>query len=199
LPPRLIVRRAIHGPADQQIDGPTGEWSLRQPAVSIVNDLLSLQGVQERSFSSAQRPAECKHSKAKWTEEPVMSVETWLTFSLAIMVLLVIPGPTILTVISYAVARGPKANVPLVLAVTLGDATALAVSVVGLGALLATSAFWFILIKWVGGLYLIGLGIAMLRSGGGAALGEMPIVVVIMQPSCPAATSATRSYLSIAH
>jgi threonine/homoserine/homoserine lactone efflux protein len=55
--------------------------------------------------------------------------------------------------------------VPLVAAVTLGDSTALVLSLVGLGAVLATSAMVFNVIKWAGGLYLIYLGVKMLRSG----------------------------------
>ena len=50
-------------------------------------------------------------------------------------------------------------------AVALGDSTSLAVSVLGLGALLATSAFWFTVVKVVGGLYLLVLGLRMLRAG----------------------------------
>ena len=79
--------------------------------------------------------------------------------------LLIIPGPTILTVISYSMAHGRRANVPLVAAVALGDSTALVVSLLGLGALLATSAFWFTVVKWAGGLYLLYLGIKLLRAG----------------------------------
>src|SRR4029079_17218670 len=94
-----------------------------------------------------------------------MGIESWLAFVAASAVLLVIPGPTILTVVSYSLAHGRRANVPLVAAVTLGDSTALVLSLLGLGALLATSAFLFNLIKWAGGLYLIILGLRMLRSG----------------------------------
>ncbi|MDM0036430.1 LysE family translocator [Variovorax sp. J22P271] len=94
-----------------------------------------------------------------------MSLQLWLAFVAASAVLLIIPGPTILTVISYSVAHGKRANLPLVAAVALGDSTALVVSLLGLGALLATSAFWFTAIKWVGGLYLLYLGIKLLRAG----------------------------------
>src|SRR6476619_7094398 len=94
-----------------------------------------------------------------------MPIELWLAFVAASAVLLVIPGPTILTVISYSMAHGRRANVPLVAAVALGDSTALVVSLLGLGALLATSAFWFTIVKWVGGTYLIFLGIRLLRAG----------------------------------
>ncbi len=94
-----------------------------------------------------------------------MSIELWFAFVVASAVLLVIPGPTILTVISYSLAHGPRANIPLVAAVALGDSTALALSILGLGALLATSAWWFAVAKSVGGLYLIYLGLRLLRSG----------------------------------
>jgi len=94
-----------------------------------------------------------------------MSIELWFAFVAASAVLLIIPGPTILTVISYSVAHGRRANVPLVAAVTLGDSTALVVSLLGLGALLATSAYWFTVIKWAGGLYLLFLGVKLLRAG----------------------------------
>jgi threonine/homoserine/homoserine lactone efflux protein len=97
-----------------------------------------------------------------------MSVETWLAFVLAAGVLLVIPGPTILTVISYSVAHGRRANGPLVAGVALGDSTALALSLVGLGSLLAASAFWFTAIKTVGGLYLLYLGVKLFRAGMGS-------------------------------
>ena len=104
-----------------------------------------------------------------------MPLHLWLAFVAASAVLLIIPGPTILTVISYSVAHGRRANAALVAAVALGDSTALGVSLLGLGALLATSAFWFTVVKWAGGLYLIWLGIKLLRAG--VAASELAAVV----------------------
>jgi len=115
-----------------------------------------------------------------------MSLHLWLAFVAASVVLLVIPGPTILTVISYSVAHGRKANVPLVAAVALGDSTALVLSLVGLGGLLATSAFWFTVVKWAGGLYLIFLGVKLFRAG---ASGSAPA-----QEAAP--SSAARLFLN---
>lgn len=103
-----------------------------------------------------------------------MSPEIWLAFVAASVVLLIIPGPTILTVISYSIAEGRNANVPLVAAVTLGDSTALVLSLLGLGALLAVSAFWFTVIKVAGGLYLVWLGVKLLRAGFGGAADTLP-------------------------
>jgi len=94
-----------------------------------------------------------------------MSIEIWITFVAASIILLSIPGPTILTVISYSISHGHKAKIPLISAVALGDSTALALSLLGLGVLLAESAFWFQAVKWVGGLYLIFLGIKLFMAG----------------------------------
>jgi len=98
-----------------------------------------------------------------------MSIDLWLAFVAASALLLIMPGPTILAVISYSMAQGRRARLPLVAAVALGDSTALVVSILGLGTLLATSAFWFTAIKWVGGLYLVYLGMKLLRAGGASA------------------------------
>lgn len=91
-----------------------------------------------------------------------MTIELWLSFVAASAVLLVIPGPTILTVISYAIVHGRRANIPLVTAVALGDSTALVISILGLGSLLANSAVWFTAVKLAGGLYLLYLGVLRL-------------------------------------
>jgi len=93
-----------------------------------------------------------------------MPLDTWLAFVAASTVLLLIPGPTILTVVSYSVTYGAKVRLPLVLAVALGDSTALFASLVGLGALVSASAVWFTVIKMVGGIYLLYLGGSMLLS-----------------------------------
>jgi threonine/homoserine/homoserine lactone efflux protein len=95
-----------------------------------------------------------------------MSVETWLAFSAASAVLLLIPGPTILLVISYALGQGTRSALPVAAGVALGDFTAMTLSMLGLGALLSTSATLFTLLKWLGAAYLIWLGISLWRAGG---------------------------------
>jgi threonine/homoserine/homoserine lactone efflux protein len=94
-----------------------------------------------------------------------VALELWLAFVVTSAIVLVIPGPTILTVVSYSATHGNRANAALVAGVALGDSTALVASLLGLGALLAASAFWFTVVKWIGGLYLIYLGIKVLHSG----------------------------------
>jgi threonine/homoserine/homoserine lactone efflux protein len=104
-----------------------------------------------------------------------MSFEIWLAFIAASTVVLIVPGPTILTVISYSISHGRRANIPLVAAVALGDSTALGFSLLGLGALLATSVFWFAVIKIIGGLYLLYLGVRLLRVGGNRTEFSAPV------------------------
>lgn len=105
-----------------------------------------------------------------------MSVELWVAFIVAAAVVIAIPGPTTLTVISFSVAQGRRANLALVIAVALGDSTALLASILGLGALFAISAFWFTVVKGAGCGYLVYVGVRMLCTGGSAAAISSPIV-----------------------
>lgn len=95
-----------------------------------------------------------------------MTVETWLAFAAASAVLLVIPGPTILLVVSYALGQGWRTALPMAVGVALGDFTAMTLSMLGLGALLAASAAVFTLLKWIGAAYLVWLGVTLWRAGG---------------------------------
>lgn len=106
-----------------------------------------------------------------------MPIEHWLAFVAASAILLAIPGPTILLVIAYALGHGRKAAGATVAGVALGDFTAMTASMLGLGALLATSAAVFTVLKWLGAAYLIWLGIKLWRapvSGLGDGETEVP-------------------------
>jgi len=94
-----------------------------------------------------------------------MSIEIWLAFLAATVVLLVIPGPTILLVVSYALGQGWRSALPMSIGVALGDFTAMTLSLLGIGALLSASATIFTLLKWAGAAYLIYLGIKLWRAG----------------------------------
>jgi threonine/homoserine/homoserine lactone efflux protein len=95
-----------------------------------------------------------------------MTFEAWAAFAAATAVLLVIPGPTILLVISYALGQGWRTAFPIAVGVALGDFTAMTLSMLGVGALLATSAMVFTALKWVGAAYLVYLGVKLFRAGG---------------------------------
>lgn len=93
-----------------------------------------------------------------------MSLELWFAFSLASIVLLVVPGPTVMLVVSYALGHGKRSAWATVPGVMLGDLTALTVSLAGAGAVLATSATLFTVLKYVGAAYLVWLGIKLWRA-----------------------------------
>ncbi|MBP7000355.1 LysE family translocator [Amaricoccus sp.] len=94
-----------------------------------------------------------------------MAIETWAAFVAASALLLMIPGPTILLVVSYALGRGWKVAAPVATGVALGDLTAMTLSMLGVGALLASSAALFTALKWIGAGYLVWLGIKLWRAG----------------------------------
>ncbi|TPP10350.1 LysE family translocator [Rhizobium glycinendophyticum] len=95
-----------------------------------------------------------------------MTLETWLAFTAASAVLLIIPGPTILLVVSYALGQGWRSAWPVSIGVALGDFTAMTLSMLGVGAILAASATVFTALKLLGAAYLVYLGIKLFRSGG---------------------------------
>lgn len=101
-----------------------------------------------------------------------MTFETWAAFAAASAVLLVIPGPTVLLVVSYALGQGLRVALPMAIGVALGDFTAMTLSMLGVGALLAASATAFTIVKWLGAAYLIYLGVQLWRAGGAGAAAE---------------------------
>lgn len=105
-----------------------------------------------------------------------MPLDLWFPFALASCALLVIPGPTTLLVVSYALGHGRRVAVRMALGVALGDLIAMVASLAGLGALIATSATLFVALKWVGAAYLVFLGIRLLRA---------PVRNVTVPPSSP--------------
>ena len=92
-----------------------------------------------------------------------MPLETWLAYTFVTASFLLIPGPTILLVISYSLIRGRQAVFALLLGVGLGDVVAMLLSFIGVGLLLQTVSIVFQFFLWIGAAYLIWLGIRMLR------------------------------------
>lgn len=103
-----------------------------------------------------------------------MSLVHWLPFALASAIVIIIPGPTVLLVVSYALGHGRRYALATTAGVALGDLTSMTASMFGLGALLAASADWFTALKWVGAVYLVYLGVKLWRTPVDA--GEAPDV-----------------------
>jgi threonine/homoserine/homoserine lactone efflux protein len=93
-----------------------------------------------------------------------MTLELWTAFVLASAVLLAIPGPTVMLVVSCAIGRGRESAWSTVPGVALGDLTAMSISLAGAGAVLAASATLFTALKLLGAAYLVWLGIRLWRA-----------------------------------
>lgn len=102
-----------------------------------------------------------------------MDLHVWLAFASASIALLLIPGPTVLLVLSYAISQGRRVALATVAGVALGDLIAMSASLAGLGALVLASASLFLVLKWVGAIYLVYLGIKLFRSAPAASLGVL--------------------------
>ena len=94
----------------------------------------------------------------------VIAPQTYAAFVLASFVLLLIPGPTIIMVVTQALGHGRRIALASVLGVGLGDLVAATLSIVGVGTILAASAALFTAIKWAGAAYLVYIGLKMWRS-----------------------------------
>jgi threonine/homoserine/homoserine lactone efflux protein len=102
-----------------------------------------------------------------------MNFETWIAFTAASTALLLIPGPTVLLVLSYAISQGRSVALATVAGVALGDLIAMSISLAGLGALLLTSSMLFTALKLLGAAYLIYLGVKLFRGASKATLGDI--------------------------
>jgi threonine/homoserine/homoserine lactone efflux protein len=97
-----------------------------------------------------------------------VTFETWLTFMAASTLLLLIPGPTVLLVLSYAISQGRRVALSTAAGVAVGDLIAMTASLLGLGALILASATAFTWLKWIGAVYLVYLGVTLFASAGKA-------------------------------
>ena len=108
-----------------------------------------------------------------------MEFQVWLAFAAASTALLLIPGPTVLLVLSYAISQGKRVALATAAGVAFGDLIAMSVSLAGLGALVLASAMLFTVLKWIGAAYLVYLGITLLRNASSASLSEAEDVAKI--------------------
>jgi homoserine/homoserine lactone efflux protein len=92
-----------------------------------------------------------------------MTFETWLLFLIMETALSLSPGPAVFYVVSQGIRAFPRA-VPATLGILSANACYFALSATSLGALIAASARFFTIAKWVGAAYLIYLGVKSLRS-----------------------------------
>ncbi|MDX2102422.1 MAG: LysE family transporter [Alphaproteobacteria bacterium] len=92
---------------------------------------------------------------------------TWDSFGLYLIAaigLSLTPGPNGLLALTHGTRYGVRATTATILGGGLGFLVLIALSLAGMGALLAASHTLFTVVKWVGGLYLVWLGIQLWRA-----------------------------------
>jgi threonine/homoserine/homoserine lactone efflux protein len=101
-------------------------------------------------------------------------LSTLLLFAVASATLVAIPGPAVIYIVTRGIAQGRSAGVVSAMGIETGALVHVAAAVVGLSALVASSAAAFAVVKYVGAAYLILLGVQRLRTPGGVALADVP-------------------------
>jgi homoserine/homoserine lactone efflux protein len=93
-----------------------------------------------------------------------VELSTWLLYTAAAAGLSLTPGPNGLLALTHGALYGTKRTIATILGGSLGFATIIALSMFGIGALLAANAELIFWMKWLGGAYLVFLGIQVWRS-----------------------------------
>jgi len=90
-------------------------------------------------------------------------VENLAAFTIASIVIIVVPGPSVLFVVGRSIALGRRAGVLSVVGNTVGTIPAVFAVAFGVGAIIASSAIAFTIIKLAGAAYLVWLGVQAIR------------------------------------
>lgn len=98
-----------------------------------------------------------------------MSLRTWLLFCATDTVLCLTPGPAVLLVVSQAISRGVWSGLAASLGILATNAVYFTLSATGVGALLVGSSRVFLVVKWVGAIYLAWMGARMIFAKRAAA------------------------------
>ena len=86
------------------------------------------------------------------------ALDSLLTFAVASLALLLIPGPAVLYIINRSVTDGRNVAIAAVAGLEIGNFVHVLAATVGLSAVIAASATAFNVIKWVGAGYLVYVG-----------------------------------------
>lgn len=93
-----------------------------------------------------------------------MDLQTWFLYTLAAVGLSLTPGPNGLLALTHGALYGTRKTIFTILGGSLGFTTVVGFSMFGIGALLAANVGLLVVLKWLGGAYLVFLGIQVWRS-----------------------------------
>ena len=105
----------------------------------------------------------------------MITAEQMLGLALASVVLIAVPGPSVLFIVGRALTLGRRHAFATIAGNTIGSLLAGVIVAVGLGELIERSETVFLVIKYVGAAYLIFLGIQAIRAHGAHAGEAAPV------------------------
>jgi threonine/homoserine/homoserine lactone efflux protein len=118
-----------------------------------------------------------------------MEPQTWLIYLLATTGLSLSPGPNSLLALTHGALHGWRRTLFTIAGGAVGFVVLIGLSLFGIGALLKASPMGLVALKWVGGAYLVWLGVQVWRSPPiGASLGASPGSGPVKGPWANAAT-----------
>ncbi len=89
----------------------------------------------------------------------IPELESILLFLTAATILVIIPGPAVLYIMSKSIEHGRKAGIVSVLGISIGGLVHVIAAAIGISAIILASTLAFSILKYLGALYLIYLGI----------------------------------------
>ena len=89
-----------------------------------------------------------------------MNLESWALFTATEAALSLSPGPAVMMVVAYGIAKGWRTSLFVTLGILTGNAIYFAVSATGIGSLILASPKVFMAIKYLGAAYLVYLGLS---------------------------------------
>jgi threonine/homoserine/homoserine lactone efflux protein len=95
-----------------------------------------------------------------------MTIDIYLTYVIACVLLAILLGPIVTMVIANGLRYGTRAALLNVAGAQLGSALVLVIIGVGLTSLMATMGYWFEWVRFLGAAYLVWLGFKLIRSPG---------------------------------
>src|SRR5438105_3162520 len=95
---------------------------------------------------------------------PTMGIHDLWLFVVTGLLLNITPGPDMALIVARSTQQGTRAGVVAALGVGVGAFIHISAAAIGISAIIVASAWAFTVLKWIGALYLIYVGIAMVRT-----------------------------------
>jgi homoserine/homoserine lactone efflux protein len=114
----------------------------------------------------------------------MMSLELYLAYLLACLIIVIVPGPTVTLIIANSLRHGTRAGLLNVAGTQVGLAVMIGIVAVGLASLVEAMGHWFDVVRLLGAAYLVWLGWKMFRASGttdGAMAAPRPREGFLMQ------------------